>query len=390
MEQGVPFLRVTDIVNDFSNDNKKYISEEEHSMLVKRCNPRKGDILFSKNGTIGIAKLIDWDWPFSIFVSLALIRIKRDGILPKYLEIWLNSSLARKEIYIGSKQGTVTNLHLEEINRFRIAIPPIQEQKKIAEVLSTWDLAIEKTEALIKEKENLKKGLMQKLLTGKVRFKEFIEKDGFKDTKIGMIPEDWDAVNIGELGQFYRGKGVAKSELRIEGFPCITYGQIYTTNLFYTHSFNTFINEQATHESEIVENGDILFAGSGETLDEIGKSIAYLGNEKAFAGGDIIILRNEKADSHFLSFLLNSQIFFSQSRKKGQGHSVVHIYPSGLRKIKVPIPKIDEQKMIAKTLFDLDGVIENLYERNKVLSETKKGLMQQLLTGKTRVKVDDT
>jgi len=181
-----------------------------------------------------------------------------------------------------------------------------------------------------------------------------------------------------------------KEELVNRGLPCITYGQIYTTKSYYCYNFITFINQKSANNSEEIQYGDVLFAGSGETLDEIGKSITYLGEEPAYAGGDIIILRNVAAYPHFLSFMLNSKIFFSQCRKMGQGHSVVHIYSSGLKKIKCSLPEKDEQKKIASTLSTLDKEIEKLQDKKQFLEEQKKGLMQQLLTGKTRVKIEET
>ena len=83
-ESGVPFLRVTDITK--SNDSKKFISKDEHLDLIKRCHPEKGDLLYSKNGTIGVAKLVDWDYEFSIFVSLCLIKPDDEKILSNYLD----------------------------------------------------------------------------------------------------------------------------------------------------------------------------------------------------------------------------------------------------------------------------------------------------------------
>jgi type I restriction enzyme M protein len=90
IETGIPFLRVTDITQN--NGDKKFISKEEHEELIKRCKPEKGDILYSKNGTIGIAKLIDWDYEFSIFVSLALLKANKKLLIPKYLEIFLKGT----------------------------------------------------------------------------------------------------------------------------------------------------------------------------------------------------------------------------------------------------------------------------------------------------------
>ena len=128
-ESGVPFLRVTDITG--SNTSKKFIPEEEHIELIKRCKPEKGDVLYSKNGTIGIAKLIDWDWEFSIFVSLALIKPKKELLDPHYLACFLNSDVAYAQATARSKSGTVTNLHLVDIKTIKIPLPSLANQQAI-------------------------------------------------------------------------------------------------------------------------------------------------------------------------------------------------------------------------------------------------------------------
>tara|TARA_Y100001970_G_scaffold290519_1_gene424536 strand:+ start:734 stop:3151 length:2418 start_codon:yes stop_codon:yes gene_type:complete len=130
-ESGVPFLRVTDITK--TNDSKKFISKDEHLDLIKRCHPEKGDLLYSKNGTIGVAKLVDWDYDFSIFVSLCLIKPNNEKILSSYLEETLNSNNVYKQAINFSKSGTVTNLHLVEIKQIKIPLPPIETQKEIVQ-----------------------------------------------------------------------------------------------------------------------------------------------------------------------------------------------------------------------------------------------------------------
>lgn len=145
---GVPFLRVTDITN--SNDSKKYISKEEHEDLIKRCYPQKGDVLYSKNGTIGVAKLVDWDWEFSIFVSLALLKPKRDVLSPRYLEAFLNSDLALSQAKSRMKSGTVTNLHLVDIKTIKIPLPSLEIQEEIVEVLNKERALVETSKEIIK------------------------------------------------------------------------------------------------------------------------------------------------------------------------------------------------------------------------------------------------
>ncbi len=111
----------------------------------------------------------------------------------------------------GTKQQSFNN---KIVSIMSLALPPLKEQEKIAQILSTWDRAIEKQEELIKAKERLKKGLMQKLLTGKVRFKGF--------------NEEWKEVRLGEIARFYKGKGISKLNISNKGIECIRYGELYT------------------------------------------------------------------------------------------------------------------------------------------------------------------
>jgi type I restriction enzyme, S subunit len=140
LSEGVPFLRVTDIVKSkgekLDSDNFKFISEEEHQELIRRCNPEKGDLLYSKNGTIGIPRIVDWDFEFSIFVSLCLVKIKRNLLAPSFLSYSLQSKLTENQISIGSKKSAVINLHLDKIKEFVIPYPPMEEQVQINDWLN--------------------------------------------------------------------------------------------------------------------------------------------------------------------------------------------------------------------------------------------------------------
>ena len=201
------------------------------------------------------------------------------------------------------------------------------------------------------------------------------------------IPSDWEVMELGTLGIFSKGKGILKEQVIESGLPCIRYGEIYTTHDFILKKFKSFISDNVANESNEIKNGDILFAGSGETIEEIGKAVAYIGNEKAYAGGDVIILStNGNVNAECLSYILETDIAKRQKRRLGQGNSVVHIYPSDLATLKLPIPPLPEQKAIAHILSLMDTVINknNLLMAKKELQ--KKWLMQNLLTGKKRLK----
>ena len=148
----IPFLRVTDITE--SNDSKKFISIDEHKELIKRCNPEKWDILYTKNWTIWVAKLIDWNYEFSIFVSLCLIKPKTEIITSKYLEIFMNSENCFKQATAHSKQWAITNLHLIEIKQFKIPLPPLEIQEKIVAKIEEEQKMVESAKWLIEIFEN--------------------------------------------------------------------------------------------------------------------------------------------------------------------------------------------------------------------------------------------
>lgn len=201
------------------------------------------------------------------------------------------------------------------------------------------------------------------------------------------IPSGWEVKELGELGIFSKGKGILKEQVISDGFPCIRYGEIYTTHDFVIREFKSFISEDVANESKEIKKGDILFAGSGETVDEIGKAVAYTGNKKAFAGGDVIILStNGKINAECLAYVLETDFAKKQKRVLGQGNSVVHIYPSDLAKLKIPIPPLPEQKAISHVLSTWAETIQKTEQLIAQKELQKKWLIQQLLTGKKRLK----
>ncbi|WP_025616345.1 restriction endonuclease subunit S [Cellulophaga baltica] len=165
-DSGIPFLRVTDITK--SNDSKKFISKEEHEVLIKRCNPEKEDILYTKNGTIGVAKIVDWDYEFSVFVSLCLIKPKHEKINNKFLETFLNTPYALNQAKKHSKTGTITNLHLIEIKKMKIPLPPITLQNQFAERVALIEQQKAQAQQSLQKSEDLFNSLLQKAFKGEL------------------------------------------------------------------------------------------------------------------------------------------------------------------------------------------------------------------------------
>ena len=292
----------------------------------------------------------------------------------QYLLSCFFSQIVSKQFYslvVGSNYPAVNS---SDVAKLKLAVPPMEEQRKIAEILGVWDEAIEKQSRLIEKLELRKRALTQHLLTGRTRLPGFTT--------------PWQKVKLGEIGKFDKGVGVPKEKIVSEGCKAITYGEIYTKYDYVIKDFASYIDSDTAQTSKQISTGAILFAGSGETLEDIGKCVAFIDNDKAYAGGDIIIFNPSiEVDSLVLSYILNSPIVIAQKRRYGQGHSVVHIYQKDLARIEFELPSLPEQKAIAEVLTTADNEIATHRKKLDALRLQKRGLMQQLLTGKTRVKI---
>lgn len=199
------------------------------------------------------------------------------------------------------------------------------------------------------------------------------------------IPKHWKIKKLGEIGVFFKGKGVPKNKITDTGFKCLTYGDLYTKYDFVIEGVKSFIDKETALISQEIRYGDICFAGSGETLEDIGKCATFIDDKIGYAGGDIIVFRTEQ-NPIVMSYLLNSDIAKKQKFSMGQGHSVVHIYSSQLEMLKLPIPPLKEQEKIAEILLSCDKAIRLTTQIITQLKQRNQGLAQQLLTGEKRVK----
>lgn len=202
---------------------------------------------------------------------------------------------------------------------------------------------------------------------------------------IANIPKHWKIKKLGEIGVFFKGKGVPKNKITDTGFKCLTYGDLYTKYDFVIEGVKSFIDKETALISQEIRYGDICFAGSGETLEDIGKCATFIDDKIGYAGGDIIVFRTEQ-NPIVMSYLLNSDIAKKQKFSMGQGHSVVHIYSSQLEMLKLPIPPLEEQEKIAEILLTCDKAIRLTTQIITQLKQRNQGLAQQLLTGEKRVK----
>ena len=269
--------------------------------------------------------------------------------------------------------NTIKTIGLDYFRQFLVPLPGIDEQRAIAETLREADDLIGSLERAITKRRAIKQGMVQELLAGRTRL------PGFSDA--------WTTRKLSAVGKFLRGRGIKRDDVRLTGVPCIRYGELYTTYTDYTVSTVSFVRAAVAATALPIRGGDILFAGSGETKEEIGMSVAYIGDKPAVAGGDIIVLRATEYDPVYLASLLNTPGVAHQKARGGQGDAVVHINWRVLAEIEVTVPALPEQHAIAEVLRDADGEIATLERRLKSARAVKTGVMQELLTGRTRLPV---
>lgn len=208
---------------------------------------------------------------------------------------------------------------------------------------------------------------------------------GFKQTEIGLIPEDWEVVALGDLGHFLKGAGIRRDQSSSGDIPCVRYGELYTFHQEVIANYQSFISPCIASGSTKILRGDILFAASGETKTEIGKCSAFVDEFEAYAGGDIVILRQSAASPIFMGYVLNSPSVVRQKSAKGQGDAVVHISSSALSTVQIPLPPLAEQEAIAGALSDADGAIRAVERALAKQRAVKQAALHALLTPTTRL-----
>ncbi|WP_338848909.1 restriction endonuclease subunit S [Massilia sp. W12] len=207
-----------------------------------------------------------------------------------------------------------------------------------------------------------------------------------RQTEFGLIPIDWQVIPLAKIGPFSKGAGILKAEANSGSIPCIRYGEIYTHHHNIIRFFHSYISEDVAKRSKQLKQGDILFACSGETKQDIGKCASFLATNETYAGSDIIILRPENYNSTFLGYALNSPTTNKQKSSMGQGDAVVHISANALKTIHLPCPPtLLEQEAIAEALSDADALVGALEQLLAKKRQIKQGAMQNLLTGKKRL-----
>ncbi|MDV3617255.1 hypothetical protein CMU80_07325 [Elizabethkingia anophelis] len=360
VDYGIPFYSVEHITsNNFKNT--KFISEEVFFNENKRVKLERGDILMSRIGDIGTAKYIDWDVNASFYVTLALFKKITEKIDFKFITFSINSSVFAKELHKRTLHVAFPKkINLGDIGKCKIPLPPLPEQKKIADCLSTWDSAIEKQNALINALTDRKKALMQQLLTGKKRL------PGFSG--------EWKLNSINDLFIFKNGKA-HENDIDENGKYILINSKFISTD--------GEILKKTNSNLAPLEVNDLVFVMSdvpnGKALAKfflIKEDNLYTLNQR------IGLLKIKKGNPIFMYYLLNRNSYFLMF---DNGVGQTNLRKDDILDCPLNIPSLSEQTAIAEILATADRELTLQKEKLAQLQTQKKGLMQVLLTGKKRL-----
>ena len=369
-DTGLHMLRTTDIKEYSVNwESLPFCEITEHRNNLEKYSLKRGDLIIARAGTVGISALVEKDFKNIIFGSYLIKIVLNSKVFPKFLYYFFQTDFYWK--HITKAQGsTLKNINLPLLKSIKIPLPPLEEQKKIAEILSTVDKAIQKVDEAIVKTEKVKKGLMQKLLTKGMGHKEF------KDTEIGKIPKDWEVVRLGDVAKIIMGQSPPSSTYNDtkEGLPFLQgkaeFGEIFPSTKIY-----------CSKPIKIAESNDILLSVRAPVGD------VNIATHKICIGRGLSAIRTMNNKLHYIFLFYYLKFNGKQFEIISTGSTFKAIRKEDIENFLIPLPPLEEQKKIAEILSTVDKKLELQKQRKEKLERIKKGLMNDLLSGKKRVRV---
>ncbi|MBR2225501.1 MAG: restriction endonuclease subunit S [Kiritimatiellae bacterium] len=355
--------------------------DEQTNAFLSRSVLKEGDYLFSIAGVLGRVALVpETLLPANTNQALAIIRLDEQvKICRIFLFFALKSEYIQVQIQEENVAAAQANLSLQEIGKLCVALPPLAEQYDIAEALSDADAWIESLDNLIEKKKLVKQGAMQALLSGKTRL------PGFSG--------EWTREAIGDEFDFLRTNTLARACLGDNGsIADVHYGDVlvrYGNILDFSTETPPFIEGRFESRSigDFLRDGDLVMADTAED-EMVGKAVEIqnLGNRRAVAGLHTVACRPKHPFApRWLGHFVNSPAFHNQLLPLISGTKVSLISKENLKTVFVLRPPLAEQAAIAEVLSDMDAELAALSREKAKAEQIKQGMMQELLTGKTRL-----
>ncbi len=340
-----------------------------NKLLTPKSKPKKGDLLLTKDGTLGRLALVD-DQLICINQSVAILR-PNHKIVAQFFKLLLESPLYQERMFDDAGGSTIKHIYITIVNKMPLGLPANhEEQTLIATALSDVDTLISELEKLISKKQAIKTATMQQLLTGKTRLPQFAlhedgTKKGYKQSELGEVPEDWEIDKIGNVVSITTGDKNTQDKVTDGLYPFFVRSQ-------QVEKINSF-----SFDGEAV-----LTAGDGVGT---GKIFHYI-NGKFDFHQRVYLMHNffEKLDGYYF-YIFFSNHFYERIMSMTAKSSVDSVRREMIADMPIILPTKQEQTAIAKILSDMDSEIQALEKCLVKTGQIKQGMMQELLMGKTRL-----
>lgn len=381
---GVPLITAKNIRKGFINeDPREYIPTEQFEKWMTKGLPENGDIFITTEAPLGNVARVP-EYLFAIGQRVLTLRVKKNVVDSEFLLHVMQGREFREQLDLQSTGSTVAGIKQSTFRLMLLVLPPLPEQQKIAAILTSVDEVIEKTQAQINKIKDLKTGMMQELLTRGVGVdgKPHTE---FKDSPVGRIPKAWDCCLLDKMAR--RGSGHTpdkqKSEYWNDGIKWVSLTDSSKLDNLYIHDTSKKISQLGIENSSATlhPKGTVVMARDAG----IGKS-AIMTSSMAVSQHFMAWVCSDELDNYFLYYLL--QHWKSKFEAIAMGSTIKTIGLPYFKKLQIPVPQLIEQKLISSSLKSIDEKVFILKRKHLQLNNTKKALMQDLLTGKVRVKVD--
>lgn len=369
----IPWMTSAILVNMYINEGMRNISEIGLKNSSSNLVPKESIIISTR---VGIGKVGIAGIDIAINQDLTGIIIDQDKALPEYI-YWILSN-SKNKLFNLSQGTTVRGIERQSLENLKILLPSIKEQYKINSILSNVNNLIINTQKIIENLQILIKGLMHRLFTEGIKHTEF------KETRLGKTPKEWEIVTISKIGKVIGG---GTPDTRTEKY---WNGHIaWATPTDITNLNKKFITKTNRNISiEGLNNSSAKLLPPFSLLMTSRASIGYCAintREMCTNQGFQSVIPNKDIDVEFLYYLILSSKLQNQLVRFAYGSTFLEIPNKDAKKIKIPLPKLDEQKKIISILSSLDKKIMIENQNASFLKKIKKGIMQELLTGKKSV-----
>lgn len=339
-QQGIPYITGKNIKQgkiDYSN--VKYITEEDFNQISKNRELRIDDVLISMIGTIGEIGIIKESIRF-YGQNLYVLRLDKNQIMNKYFYYYFSQDMVKNSLIFQKNNSSQGYIRAGQLESLEIPIPSLEIQEKIVEILDKFTNYVTELQSELQSRIKQYTYYRDKLLSEEYLNK--ITKEMEEDRRLKIV-------TLGEIGEFTRGNGLQKKDFKDKGNPVIHYGQIYTKYGFAAERVLAYTSDEIFSKLRKAQKNDILIATTSENIEDVGKSVVWLGDGEIGFSGDMYSYSTQQ-NSKYIAYCFQTNDFQRQKKKKATGTKMIRIHANDMEKFEIPLPPISLQNKIVKVL----------------------------------------